>query len=103
MSPAMISSSSSSNQQSTFRNTKHNQKILRKLYVLNLTIASLLNVRDRALYPWTQVDTVAIRNPEERPSLERLNLSIGRAMFIPHLPSGILYGSFHWYWLPGTL
>jgi len=95
-----------SSEKHSTQNTEDNLKIwLRILPIIQITlskVASIIHLRDHALYAWSQVNTLRLRTATSCREFRQSSLQFIRASFNPHLLSG---SSFLWtrrYWLPGA-
>jgi len=84
------------------RSTEDDLKILLRILSTNFTIASLIHLRDYALYACTPVDIVPICTATSCRTLLQPSLQFGRAPFNSHLPSGFLFLQTQEYRLPGA-
>ena len=93
------------NQQVNIQNTEEDLKILLRILSDTLfTISSqdLLSTRDYALYAWTQIHTIRVRTATSCRVVRQPSLQFGRAVFTPHLSSGVSILRTGEYRLPGV-
>jgi hypothetical protein len=84
------------------QNTEDDLKILlRILSILQSTIATLIHLRDQAVYVWMTFDTVRIRSATDSRVIRNVAYAVGRSTFNPHLPRDFSFLSTREYRLPG--